>query len=168
MSKFDQCYVRWRGKISGPFTWAEIERKLDAHEIGLLHDLQQNNEWTTLGEYLAGRGESVRVAPNFPIAPPLVGADLAANTAAPPIISKPTHIPNRWIFVALGILFGFIGAHDFYAHYWIRGAILLAIAALLWFLDWGIIWPWLWALGEILITKIDGQGRRMPWKRNKP
>jgi TM2 domain-containing membrane protein YozV len=163
MSKFDQCYLRWRGKTSGPFTWAEIERKLDSHEIGLLHDLQQNNDWTTLGEYLAGRGDPVRVPSSFNVGPPPLPQSAAANAAAE--TQKLIRIPNRWIFIILGLFFGFLGAHDFYAHHWIRGALLLAIAAILYFANWGIIWPWLYALGEILLTKLDGQGRRMPWKR---
>lgn len=164
MSKFDQCYLRWRGKTTGPFTWAEIERKLDSHEIGLLHDLQQNNDWTTLGEYLAGRGDSVRVPPPVPITAANI-SNVAADATPLIIGQKLIRIPNRWIFVILGLFFGFIGLHDFYAHHWIRGALLLAIAALLFFLNWGIVWPWLYALGEILLTKLDGKGRRMPWKR---
>ena len=167
MSKFDQFHLRWRGQTTGPFTWAEIERKLDAHEIGLLHDLQQNNNWIALGEYLVGRGETVRVT--APVAPPPTGADFRPE--APPIISAPApsipRIPNRWIFIGLGLLFGFLGLHDFYAHHWIRGAFLLSIAALFIFLDWGIIWPWLWAIGEIILTKLDGKHRRMTWTRLK-
>jgi TM2 domain-containing membrane protein YozV len=168
MTKIDQCYLRWHGRVAGPFTWTEIERKLDAHEIGLLHDLQQGNDWITLGEYLAGRGDSVRVAPNVPVAAPPTAADLRADSVAPPAAASSQRlirIPNRWIFVGLGFLFGFLGVHDFYAHHWIRGALLLAITALLWLLDWGIIWPWVWAIGEIILTKVDGRGRRMPWKR---
>jgi TM2 domain-containing membrane protein YozV len=169
MSRFDQFHLRWRGHVSGPFSWNEIERKLDAHEIGLLHDLQLNNDWTTLGEYLAGRGEPVRVAPNIPVATPPTAADLRAGSAAPPpVATRLVRIPNRWIFIGLGFLVGFLGLHDFYAHHWIRGALLLSITALLWLLDWGIVWPWLWALGEIILTKIDGKGRRMPWKSRKP
>jgi TM2 domain-containing membrane protein YozV len=171
MIKHDQFHLRWRGRVTGPFTWAEIDRKLDAHEIGLLHDLQHNNNWTTLGEYVAGRGEIVRVNPAAPVASgPPTAADLRADSkAAAPVApaARPRYIPNRWIFVGLGLLFGFAGVHDFYAHHWIRGALLLAITLLLWILDWGVFWPWFWAIGEVVLTKIDGQGRRMPWKRNR-
>jgi TM2 domain-containing membrane protein YozV len=168
MIKNDQFQLRWRGRVTGPFTWPEVERKLDAHEIGLVHDIQQGAGWMTLGEYLANRGEVVRVTPNVPIAGPPTAADLRADSVAAPVsdaIQRSAPVPNRWIFVALGFLFGFLGAHDFYAHHWIRGALLLGIAAILWALDWGIIWPWLWAIGEIILTKFDGKGRRMPWKR---
>jgi TM2 domain-containing membrane protein YozV len=168
MSKNDQCYLRWRGRITGPFTWAEVERKLDAHEIGLLHDLQQNNDWTTLGEYLAGRGEIVRVNPTVPVAAPPTAADFRAGAPMAPSAKRSGLIPNRWIFIALGLLLGFLGLHDFYAHHWIRGTFLLGFALLVWWLDWGIIWPWLWAIVEIILTKLDGKGRRMPWKKPVP
>jgi TM2 domain-containing membrane protein YozV len=167
MSRGDQFQLRWRGRVTGPFTWAEIERKLDAHEIGLLHDLQHGAGWITLGEYSAGRADAVRVTPNVPVAAPPSGADLRANSVATPLSANshgPTRVPNRWVFIGLGFVFGFLGAHDFYAHHWIRGALLLGITALLWALDWGIIWPWLWAIGEIILLKVDGKGRRMPWK----
>ena len=167
MSRNDQFQLRWRGRVTGPFTWPEIERKLDAHEIGLLHDMQHGAGWITLGEYIAMRGEAVRAQANVAVATPPRGFDLRADSAvAPPasISPNPTWIPNRWIFIALGFLFGFLGAHDFYAHHWIRGALLFGITAILWALDWGIIWPWLWAIGEVVLTKIDGKGRRMSWR----
>jgi TM2 domain-containing membrane protein YozV len=166
MSKTETYYLRWRGKVSGPFSWAEIERKLDAHEIGLLHDFQHNNDWITLGEFLERRGDSMRV--NVPFAAAPTAADLRADAQlAPPLLKSPARTggaPNRWIFVALGLVAGFLGIHDFYAHHWIRGALLLAVTVLLWLLNWGILWPWIWAIGEIILTKIDGKGRRMRWK----
>jgi hypothetical protein len=168
MIKPDQFYLRWRGRVTGPFSWPEVERKLDAHEIGLLHDLQQNNNWTTLGEFIAQRGDAVRINAALPVAAPLSGADLRSGPGqAPPIIGSVStrRPPDRRIFVALALLVGFIGLHDFYAHHWIRGAVLLIAAIICWRLDWGIIWPWLVAIAEIIWTKFDGKGRRMPWKR---
>jgi len=166
MSKAETFYLRWRGRVSGPFSWGEIERKLDAHEIGLLHDFQFNNDWITLGEYLEKRGDSMRVGP----APVFAGAPTAADLRAdaqvqPPLIKRAPRPPNRWIFVTLGLVAGFLGVHDFYAHHWIRGALLLAVTVLLWLLNWGIVWPWVWAIGEIILTKLDGKGRRMRWDR---
>jgi TM2 domain-containing membrane protein YozV len=169
MSRSDTFHLRWRGKIIGPLTWPEIERKLDAHEAGLLHDLQYNNDWTTLGEYLALRGEIMRVAPNASAAPAPTAANLKPAPTVPVTAATSTSRPrHRWIFVALGLLLGFFGAHDFYAGHWIRGAVLLIAALVLWRLDWGIVLPWLWAIGEIILTKFDGKGRRMPWKPRPP
>jgi hypothetical protein len=166
MSKVDQFYLRWRGRVNGPFSWPEIERKLDAHEIGLLHDLQLNNNWTTLGEFLAQRGEAVRINAALPVSAPLRGEDLRLGPVSlPPIIST-RRPPDRRIFVGLALLVGFLGLHDFYAHHWIRGSILLAVALICWRMDWGIIWPWLFAIGEIIWTKMDGKGRPMPWKKS--
>ena len=164
MSKADTFHIRWRGRSTGPFSWSEVEQKLDSHEIGLLHDVQYNNNWTTLGELLAQRGEAVRINAAHSVATTPTGADLLADAVAP-IISAVRRPPDRRIFVALALIAGFLGLHDFYAHHWIRGGLLLGIALLLWRLDWGLIWPWLWAIGEIIVTKVDGKGRDMPWKR---
>lgn len=170
MSKTDQCYLRWRGRVTGPFTWAEIERKLDAHEIGLLHDFQQEKIWITLGEYLAARGDTVRVAPNASVAGPTTADDFKAGQTppAPAAGTMPKRIPIRWIYITLGFCVGFLGVHDFYAHHWIRGSLLLFAALVVWWLDWGLIWPWLVAVAESLVTKRDGAGRRMPWKKSPP
>jgi hypothetical protein len=166
MSKSDSFHIRWRGRVSGPFSWPEVERKLDAHEIGLLHDLQENNNWTTLGEFLAKRGDAMRINSALPISAPPTGAELKADSTLPPGLRvKVSRPPDRRIFVALAIVAGFLGLHDFYAGHWLRGGFLLAIAIVLWRMDWGIIWPWLVAIVEIVVTKVDGQGRRMPWKR---
>lgn len=163
MNRLDQFHLRWRGRITGPFTWQEVEHRLDAHEIGLLHDLQHNSQWTTVGDFLAARGETVRVSPNAAVSAPTSAADF---NQPEPIRQK--QIPQRWIFVTLGLVVGFLGLHDFYAQHWIRGALLLIAAIVLWRLDWGIVWPWLVAIGEIIVTKVDGQQRRMPWRRLPP
>jgi TM2 domain-containing membrane protein YozV len=164
VSKTDTFHIRWRGRVTGPFSWSELEQKLDTHEIGLLHDVQFNNAWTTLGDLLTQRGEVVRINAAHSVAATPTGEDLRTGALPPPLPTK-RPAPDRRIFVALAIVAGFLGAHDFYAHHWIRGGLLLGIALLLWRLDWGIIWPWIWALGEIIVTKVDGHGRRMPWKR---
>lgn len=166
MSKTDAYHLRWRGRVTGPFSWPEVERKLDAHEVGLLHDLQENSNWTTLGEFLAKRGEVVRINSALPVAGPPTGSELKADTVLlPTVLVK--RAPDRRIFVALALIAGFLGAHDFYAGHWLRGTILLVAAFLFWRLDWGIIWPWLIAIVEMIVTKVDGNGRRMPWKTKR-
>jgi TM2 domain-containing membrane protein YozV len=166
VSKADTFQIRWRGRVTGPFTWSEVEEMLDGHEIGLLHEVQYNNNWTTLGELLTQRGEMVRINAAHSVGAAPTGADFKTNPVAAAATGS-KRIPDRRIFVALAIVAGFLGLHDFYAQHWIRGGLLLGIALLLWRLDWGIVWPWIWAIGEIIVTKIDGQGRRMPWKRKR-
>lgn len=40
--------LRWRGRQQGPFTLAQIERKLAENEIGMLHEIQVQGQWLTL------------------------------------------------------------------------------------------------------------------------
>ena len=44
--------LRWRGRQEGPFTLAQIERKLAENEIGMLHEIQLQGEWIKLREFL--------------------------------------------------------------------------------------------------------------------
>lgn len=52
--------IRWRGRQEGPFPVSVIEQKLAANEIGLLHELFHNGEWTTIRDYLAEREAEAR------------------------------------------------------------------------------------------------------------
>ena len=53
MSDSGQYVLRWRGRQSGPFSLDEINRKLDAHEIGLGHEIQCDDQWMSLEEFFA-------------------------------------------------------------------------------------------------------------------
>jgi hypothetical protein len=53
--------IRWRGRQEGPYPPEVIDQKLDANEIGLLHEIYHDSKWTTLREYLADK-EAVRNA----------------------------------------------------------------------------------------------------------
>ncbi len=168
MNRGETFHVRWRGQVTGPHSWADLERKLDAHEIGLLHDLQFNNEWITLGELLARRGEARRIAPNAHAAAPTSAADFKTGPAIPLPHANAHSGRRRWVYIGLGLAGGYLALHAFYAGHVRRGAALLAASVALWLLGWGIFLPWLWAVGEVMIVKFDGQGRRMPWKMRAP
>ena len=45
-------FVRWRGKQEGPYPATIIEAKLEAHEMGLLHEIFYNGRWVTIRDYL--------------------------------------------------------------------------------------------------------------------
>jgi hypothetical protein len=68
---------------------------------------------------------------------------------------------NRKLFIALGALLGFTGAHNFYAGYWGTGLVQAILAVGTTLLGFGFIVSWLWALVELLVVHTDAQGRRM-------
>jgi TM2 domain-containing membrane protein YozV len=47
--------IRWRGRQEGPYPLSEIERKLAANEIGMLHEVFDTGRWVTLREFFAGQ-----------------------------------------------------------------------------------------------------------------
>ncbi len=44
--------IRWQGRVTGPTTQEEIERRLATNEIGMLHEIQFNGEWMTIRMFL--------------------------------------------------------------------------------------------------------------------
>lgn len=78
-----QYLLRWRGRIEGPYTLDAIKCKLDDNEVGLLHDIQINeDEWVTLREFLDGNDEPEDPPPGPP--PSLVtgGYSLAVESVS--------------------------------------------------------------------------------------
>lgn len=53
MSDTSAYPLRWRGRETGPYTLAEINRKLDDHEIGMGHEIQYRDKWISVEEFLA-------------------------------------------------------------------------------------------------------------------
>jgi hypothetical protein len=174
--------LRWRGQITGPYPAAEIERMLDDHEIGLLHEIEDNERWMSLEEFLQGRRARSfaetrdRLPPASPPVP--LAYDVPAMPTAPRTVT-PYHFedslgnsgsksdaPNSAIqpprslklFLTLGFLAGFTGAHNFYAGYWGMGLVQLSLAILTWQLGFGLFIPWLWAWIELFIIHTDRRG----------
>ena len=44
--------IRWQGRVIGPLTQEEVERRLTANEIGMLHEIQFNGSWMSLRMFL--------------------------------------------------------------------------------------------------------------------
>jgi len=63
MSEAQQFVLRWRGRASGPYSLEEINRKLDDHEIGMGHEIQFQDQWMSLEEFLARPQADVAVKP---------------------------------------------------------------------------------------------------------
>ena len=61
MEPTSRYFIRWRGRQQGPFTWAQIERKIEENEIGLLHEIYFQGRWCLIREanqQLAGCAET--------------------------------------------------------------------------------------------------------------
>jgi hypothetical protein len=52
--------IRWRGRQEGPYTFAAIEAKLAANQIGLLHEISYKGQWITIRDYLVEREAGLR------------------------------------------------------------------------------------------------------------
>lgn len=68
---------------------------------------------------------------------------------------------SRARYILLGVFFGTIGAHNFYANRFIRGSLqsLLTLSTI-WF-RYAILAAWLWSLIEVMVEKKDGGGEPM-------
>ena len=90
--------------------------------------------------------------------PPQAGPNSLAQTApAPTTYYIPQAQPkSRVAFVLLGIFFGALGIHNFYAGYVKKGTIQLCVTLLTLFYGAAISWPW--AIIEICVINKDAEG----------
>ncbi len=51
-SEASDFLLRWRGKQEGPFALEEIERRIAANEIGLLHEICFEGNWMPIRKFL--------------------------------------------------------------------------------------------------------------------
>lgn len=184
MSDSAEYMLRWRGRQSGPYPIEEINRLLDDHQIGLGHEIQHEDQWISLEEFLAFQQPASPVVrssePKAPVAPsnpsltlppqfrssraaaPLAPQKHGAHAIAPAAERLPARRPpRRLVYALLGIALGFTGLHNYYARHWLTGLLqlLLSIATLL--LGFGVIAPWLWAMVEAVVVRKDGLGLEM-------
>jgi TM2 domain-containing membrane protein YozV len=72
------------------------------------------------------------------------------------------HAPkSRGVFIILGLFLGCLGVHNFYAGYYAKGAIQVAITVVLGWVIVGFVITALWALIEIITVTADADGQRM-------
>jgi TM2 domain-containing membrane protein YozV len=80
----------------------------------------------------------------------------------PPIIIQPAMAPkNRGVYIILGILFGGLGVHNFYAGRGGVGAAQLLIMIFTFWLILPILFVWGWVILELFIVDTDGYGNKM-------
>ena len=65
---------------------------------------------------------------------------------------------KRMVFALLGLILGFLGAHNFYAGYLAKGVAQLALTLGASWLGFGWILTWLWAFCEIILVHTDRKG----------
>jgi len=155
-----------------------ILRRLDDNELGLWHEIEYRDSWVTLEEFLSRTENERRTAtvteppqprlatargPTHPEAPPPpLNLPEAASSWPSPFPSVARIRPKRLkVFIAAGFLFGFVGAHNFYAGYRGTAVAQLLLAGVLYSLGFGLIVTWIWALIELLVVHTDPLGAPM-------
>ena len=91
----------------------------------------------------------------FPIHHPSAPAQPLEESAPPVIV---TVRKSRGIYILLALLFGWFGAHNFYAGYYWYGAIQLIVMVTLFWTVFVPILPALLAFAEAIMTTEDGNG----------
>lgn len=172
-------HLRWRGRQIGPFTWEEIERRLQENEIGLLHEIQWQGRWLTIEEFIEARAALIEAESEREEAElrrraeqsRAAGAEAGHDSSAAPEGTSAEVLPEiaaelvqrrRWVFALLGVLFGFAGAHNFYAGFHHRGVAQVVCSVVLVLLGLGFLATWIWAWIEVLLVRHDRH--RVPMK----
>jgi len=83
----------------------------------------------------------------------------AAASQPSVIMVRPTK--SRGVYIILGLFFGCLGIHNFYAGHNGRGAAQLIITILLGWVIIGLVITVLWSLIELIAETQDGDGQRM-------
>jgi TM2 domain-containing membrane protein YozV len=86
----------------------------------------------------------------------MFGGFAGADTAAPAEEAVAPVPKNRSSFIILGALLGALGVHNFYAGYYKKAGIQLAITVLT--LGFGSPMSWMWAVIDICTIDRDSRG----------
>lgn len=90
------------------------------------------------------------------VVPSMFGGFAGADTAAPAEEAVAPVPKNRSSFIILGALLGALGVHNFYAGYYKKAGIQLAITVLT--LGFGSPMSWMWAVIDICTIDRDSRG----------
>ena len=89
---------------------------------------------------------------------PACGHPISAGGAAVSVLHTPK---SRGVYIVLGLLFGLLGVHNFYANRRVQGAMQLLITLALGWLIVGLVVSGLWALIDVIGVELDGDGEPM-------
>ena len=149
-SHFMSYYILEGEDTKGPFTIGQLRSMWSTGSITgkTMHCQEGDDQWRPLSAILHHLEPPPSVAP------------------APVYVSQPSVVmvratKSRGVYIILGLFFGCLGIHNFYAGHNGRGAAQLIITILLGWLIIGLIITVLWSLIEIISETQDGDGQRM-------
>lgn len=138
------------GNSRGPFTLGQLRSMWGTGTITIntMHCQEGDGHWRPLSSSL-----------HLLEPPPAVAPADAAYSQPKVLIVRATK--SRGVYIILGLFFGLLGIHNFYAGHNGRGAAQLIITLLLGWLFIGVVITFLWSLVEIISETQDGDGQRM-------
>jgi hypothetical protein len=143
-------YILDGENTKGPFTIGQLRSMWSTGSITTktMHRQEGDEQWRPLRSIL-----------HLLEPPPIVAP-------APVVVSQPSVLvvratKSRGVYIILGLFFGCLGIHNFYAGHNGRGAAQLITTILLGWLIIGLVITALWSLIEIIAETQDGDGQRM-------
>jgi TM2 domain-containing membrane protein YozV len=158
----DSYYLMLAGERSGPFTSNQMKTMWQSGNINAGTHYWQTGmaAWQPLANIQHFLDSPSAQQASQPIVINQVNQNVAAFAPAyPPAMMRSTK--SRGVYIVLGLFFGCLGIHNFYAGYTGRGAAQLIITLLLGWIGVGLLITGLWALIEIIAVNTDAQGLRM-------
>lgn len=142
-------YILEGEETKGPFTIGQLRSMWSTGGITAktMYCQEGDQQWRPLGSIL------------HLLEPPPIPRTPAAASQPSIIIVRPTK--SRGVYIILGLFFGCLGIHNFYAGHHGRGAAQLIVTILLGWLIIGLVITALWALIEVISETNDGDGQRM-------
>ncbi|MEQ1854398.1 MAG: GYF domain-containing protein, partial [Chthoniobacteraceae bacterium] len=136
------------GKQEGPYSLAQLRRKWEMRHIHRISE--QTLFWQE------GFDEWLPLSTIADMLQPPASSFYAAARAAQPMMESDC---SRGIYIILGLFFGLIGVHNFYAGHLRNGALQCILFATLF---WTVIVPvglFVWVVMELFTVTHDGKGR---------
>ena len=156
----DTYYLMLNGQQSGPYTVNQMKAMWQAGSISASTYYWQNGmaDWQPLANVRAFLDS----------AGPQYGQPFVVNQGNPAVPYQPQYQmmapsqKSRAGYVILGLFFGCLGVHNFYAGYAGRGIAQLLITIFTgWIFGIGVLVTFVWALIEIIAVNTDANGLRM-------
>jgi TM2 domain-containing membrane protein YozV len=138
-------FIDQNGETKGPYTIRQLQSMWNAGGITgrTMYCQEEDSEWRALST----------------IVEQLEAPAASAVTQPSVVLVKATK--SRGVYIILGLFFGLLGIHNFYAGHNRAGAWQLVITLTLGWVFIGLIVSGIWALADICTVALDGDGQRM-------